>query len=740
MRSFAPRYALRLATTCLAACLLPSLATAQELDDAPQTIKAGEAFTEEQDDRVEAFSLNAHGHMLLQQGDLAGALRRFERAWRFDPELVPIMERIVPIAFTLKHNDEATRYAAIAAVQQEVPLPLLERTAAILAQQEQFEAACSLYEKLLNDPTPPGNPSVRVIHEFEIARLSFLLGDFKTAATAFDSVRKALEQEGDDALLDEIRQQLLARPELTYTLMAESFLRDQRLDDAEAMFRAADQAKPRPGMLGYHLAQVQLARGKKNEAEQELNKYFDAKLTSAGMAPYILLAKLIDGELPDAKDAADDDAVASDPASPRLLERLQTLADHDPDNPLLGYFLADRLLRAGELQRAETLYKQLLDQGPSADGYRGLVSIYSQQNKINPLLEQLGNLAFQTGSVEALDDVSQKLIANEALWNKLNEAMQAGLAEEGPKLPKGSQMAMALLAAEAKDAERAEQYMTAALAKPGIARGQFAINYAFQMFRLEEPTRAAAAFRRAIDDKLMPERAAELYFYLSGALTLDGQYDEALEAARQAAQLDPNSPRFAGRVGWVQYQAKRVEEAEDVYLDLMAKYDKDHTSPDTREVMRDARLILSTIAVEQKRIGAAEEWLEQVLDEFPEDIGALNDLGYLWCDQNKHLKRSLAMVQKAVEAEPENMAYRDSLGWALFKLGRFDEAVVELEKAANNDNPDGVILDHLADAYHQAGNHEKALQLWQKAIATFDDEQDERVQQIRKKIDQPTSQ
>ncbi len=57
------------------------------------------------------------------------------------------------------------------------------------------------------------------------------------------------------------------------------------------------------------------------------------------------------------------------------------------------------------------------------------------------------------------------------------------------------------------------------------------------------------------------------------------------------------------------------------------------------------------------------------------------------------------MILQAVEAEPDNAAYLDSLGWVLFRLGRFDEAVVQLEKAAAIDEPDPVILDHLGDAY-----------------------------------------
>jgi tetratricopeptide (TPR) repeat protein len=152
--------------------------------------------------------------------------------------------------------------------------------------------------------------------------------------------------------------------------------------------------------------------------------------------------------------------------------------------------------------------------------------------------------------------------------------------------------------------------------------------------------------------------------------------------------------------------------------------------------MRDARLVLSNICVQENNMEEAEEWLEQVLDEFPEDIGALNDLGYLWADQNKHLQRALDMVRRAVEGEPDNAAYRDSLGWVLYRLGRYPEAVQELEKAAAGDDPDGVILDHLGDAYVKANRRPDAVAAWRRAVAAFakEDEQAKR-QATQQKIE-----
>ena len=112
--------------------------------------------------------------------------------------------------------------------------------------------------------------------------------------------------------------------------------------------------------------------------------------------------------------------------------------------------------------------------------------------------------------------------------------------------------------------------------------------------------------------------------------------------------------------------------------------------------------------------------MQQVLDEYPDDVGANNDLGFLWADENKHLDRALKMIVAAVAAEPENRAYRDSLGWVFYRLGRFPEAVAELEKAVDEKQPDGTILDHLGDAYEKLGRHGKAVAAWQRAKAAYE--------------------
>lgn len=94
----------------------------------------------------------------------------------------------------------------------------------------------------------------------------------------------------------------------------------------------------------------------------------------------------------------------------------------------------------------------------------------------------------------------------------------------------------------------------------------------------------------------------------------------------------------------------------------------------------------------------------------------LNYLGYSWVDKNMNLGPGLELIRKAVEASPTDGYIVDSLGWAYFRLGRFDEAVIELEKALNLRPNDSEINDHLGDAYWRVGRKLEASFQWKIAI------------------------
>ena len=114
----------------------------------------------------------------------------------------------------------------------------------------------------------------------------------------------------------------------------------------------------------------------------------------------------------------------------------------------------------------------------------------------------------------------------------------------------------------------------------------------------------------------------------------------------------------------------------------------------------------------------AERDLQQALAERPNSPEVLNYLGYSWVNRGTHVKDGLAMIEKALLAQPDEGAYVDSLGWAYFQLGEYQKALEYLERAATLDAGDAEINDHLGDLYWRLGRKDEAKFQW-RAVLTF---------------------
>ena len=93
----------------------------------------------------------------------------------------------------------------------------------------------------------------------------------------------------------------------------------------------------------------------------------------------------------------------------------------------------------------------------------------------------------------------------------------------------------------------------------------------------------------------------------------------------------------------------------------------------------------------------------------PDNDGALNYLGFMMADKGVHLQEALDLIQKAVKIDPKNGAYIDSLGWVLFRLGRTEDALVQLRHAVELIKDDAILYDHLADVLLKLGKTDEAL-------------------------------
>ena len=167
--------------------------------------------------------------------------------------------------------------------------------------------------------------------------------------------------------------------------------------------------------------------------------------------------------------------------------------------------------------------------------------------------------------------------------------------------------------------------------------------------------------------------------------------------------------------------------------------------------IRRLRVVLSDAYFALKDVDKAEAQLRAILEDDPDDALALNNLGYNLADRGLKLAEAEAMCRRAVEqdrddrrrsgdAAPASGTYLDSLGWALFRRGKLDEAKAVLESAVALPDASGdpTVWDHLGDVYFRQGDGEKAKQAWEKAAAAYPEthtgRQGGRLDEVKKKM------
>ncbi|MEO5936451.1 MAG: tetratricopeptide repeat protein [Terriglobales bacterium] len=188
-----------------------------------------------------------------------------------------------------------------------------------------------------------------------------------------------------------------------------------------------------------------------------------------------------------------------------------------------------------------------------------------------------------------------------------------------------------------------------------------------------------------------------------------GQADPGLEMAKSQLKGTKDDRDIHLALSQIYSRLRRWHEAEE----SAHKADQLSDSPDEKEYVA---FIEGSIFERQKKWDAAEERFRRVLANDPNNTMALNYLGYMLADRNVRLEEALVMIKKAVEIEPQNGAYLDSLGWAYYRLGKYDLAEENLRKAVSRSNNDATLHDHLGDVYLKTGKLRLAVAHWERAL------------------------
>ena len=141
----------------------------------------------------------------------------------------------------------------------------------------------------------------------------------------------------------------------------------------------------------------------------------------------------------------------------------------------------------------------------------------------------------------------------------------------------------------------------------------------------------------------------------------------------------------------------------------------------------------SGIALERgKKWERAEKQFLMALKFVPDNPQVLNYLGYSWIDQGININAAMEMIVKAAEQRPSDGYIIDSLGWAFYQIGQYEEAVIKLEKAVELTS-DSIIIDHLGDALFYSGRKIEAVFQWKRALEFEPSE--EMTNKIKEKIE-----
>lgn len=175
--------------------------------------------------------------------------------------------------------------------------------------------------------------------------------------------------------------------------------------------------------------------------------------------------------------------------------------------------------------------------------------------------------------------------------------------------------------------------------------------------------------------------------------------------------VNPNDLEALSVLGDLQRSAKKYAEAAETYTRALAVSGGEKPSDWRFYYVRGISYERS------KQWPKAEEDFKKALSLNPNQPQVLNYLGYSWVDQGTNLLPALDMIQRAVAAAPNDGYIIDSLGWAYYRLGRYEEAVAELERAVQLRSTDPEINDHLGDAYWMAGRKLEARFQWNIAAS-----------------------
>ncbi len=535
------------------------------------------------------------------------------------------------------------------------------------------------------------NPDDKDAHELLANIYVHNLGGNQANKVAKDSLQKAIEQYEALVRLDpkEIN---------NYVMLGRLYRLGNQDAKAEAVFKKALGSDPNSKPALSYLAQLYADRGQYKAAIEALERIPESERDSQTLGMLGL-------------------AYAQAHDYGRAISTYRQALKDDPDNQDLRRYYAEALMATGKTSEARDELEQILKADPE-DGstYLRLGHLDRVEGRFDEARQELAKA--KTLLPDNAEVVFEQVLLEDAVGND-DQAIQMlqGLLKDSAR-PDGQytpaeannraifleRLGMIYRQQEKYDQALAVFRQIVALGQAQAPRGEALIVETLRLNR--QPEKAIDEVNAALQTYPKDRSLITLRASLIGE---QGHVEEAVQSLEGLMKDHPRDVEAQLAIAEVYSQAKRYGDAERAAQKALAMSSK----ADDQE---NALFMLGSIYEREKKYDRAEEQFKKVLAADPLNGPAANYLGYMLADRGVRLEESVKYIQKALELDPNNGAYLDSLGWAYFKMHRLDLAEGPLEKAARLITDDPTILEHLGNLHLALGKEKLAEQEWERAL------------------------
>ena len=681
--------------------------------------------------RRDALTRFGLGFFRTRDDRLVEAMKQYRAAWQNDPQAVAPQRELVKVYAELGRDAAAIRAARAVLAKDPDDAETAQRLGRLLVDGKKHAEAAKAFQQAAASPRGKDDFTARLV----------LLRELGNAGEkANDHAAREIAAREQLAILTANRAALL-KPDLfspeefhrrrarCYEDLGQALVGLRKFDSASAAFETARDlyadpkaANDRSGVarLNWNLSGSLAAQGESEKALKELERYLEQQ--PVGFAPYERWVKLM----------------TETNRGSEIAGTLTRQAKLNPTNPAPLWLAAAATLQR-DPEAGDAAFAKLLDRADKPDHFRVMVQAYESANlpeKFLAIADRLFTAGRPKGYYDEHKDkapdppppsaadlhrarfFSEAAKATKTFTKPLIRQLEADGKAGGTRFPDTLELVMGLATRDGQ----LESFTPALRSVSGRK-----INYSTQLMvviclRHQRKWDEIAAIAESLSN-LNNGR-----FSLSIAAEAAIAYAELGREREALAVLDKLDGRIYIRVKRSEVfnilgQPKiALRELEDVL-------EKDNPKGDNLEMVRRAQINTLHLLKEDAK---AERLLRELLDDNPDNVLILNNFGYQLADQGRKLDEAEAMIRRAIELDrdarikagdpdAESGNYSDSLGWVLFKKGKFAEARKALEAATQfaEVSENGVVWDHLGDTYFRLDLKKEAVAAYAKALKLF---------------------